>query len=45
MFRTRDIDKTIILATMALVAIGFVMVYSTSYIMAMQRYGGDWRDG
>src|SRR3989304_5340546 len=42
MFRTRDIDKTIILATMALVAIGFVMVYSTSYIMAMQRYGSEY---
>lgn len=42
MFKVREIDKPLILATMALVAIGFVMVWSTSYIMAMKRYGNEY---
>ncbi|MBI3753338.1 MAG: putative lipid II flippase FtsW [Deltaproteobacteria bacterium] len=42
MFKVREIDKPLILAMMALVAIGFVMVWSTSYIMAMKRYGNEY---
>lgn len=39
MIRLRDIDRLLILSTLALVAVGVVMVYSTSYIMAMKRFG------
>lgn len=39
MIKAREIDKLLILATMALVATGIVMVYSTSYIVAMKRFG------
>ncbi|MEK7841866.1 MAG: putative lipid II flippase FtsW [Deltaproteobacteria bacterium] len=42
MFKVREIDKSLILAMMALVAIGFTMVYSTTYIMAMKRYGSEY---
>lgn len=42
MLKVREIDKPLILAMMALVAIGFIMVYSTSYIMAMKRYGNEY---
>ncbi|MBI5327914.1 MAG: putative lipid II flippase FtsW [Deltaproteobacteria bacterium] len=42
MIKTSEIDKPLILAMMALVAIGFVMVYSTSYIMAMKRFGNEY---
>lgn len=42
MFKAREIDKPLILAMMALVAIGFIMVWSTSYIMAMKRYGNEY---
>src|SRR3990170_2624190 len=42
MIKVREIDKPLILAMMTLVAIGFVMVYSTSYIMAMNRYGNEY---
>ena len=42
MIKSREIDKPLILAMMTLVAIGFVMVYSTSYIMAMKRYGNEY---
>src|SRR3990170_4319153 len=42
MIKVREIDKPLILAMMTLVAIGFVMVYSTSYIMAMKRYGNEY---
>lgn len=42
MIKVREIDKSLILAMMALVAIGFTMVYSTTYIMAMKRYGSEY---
>ena len=40
--RTRDTDKLLILSTLALVMAGVVMVYSTSYIMAMNRFGDEY---
>lgn len=42
MTKTRDINATLILASMALVAMGLVMVYSTSYVVAMKRYGNEY---
>ncbi|MEK7774119.1 MAG: FtsW/RodA/SpoVE family cell cycle protein, partial [Deltaproteobacteria bacterium] len=42
MIRLRDIDRLLIVATLLLVAIGVVMVWSTSYIFAMKRYGDEY---
>lgn len=39
MVRLRDLDRLLIISTLLLVAAGVVMVYSTSYIMAMNRFG------
>ena len=38
MVKARDIDKILLLSVLALVIIGIAMIYSTSYIMALQRY-------
>lgn len=42
MIKLREIDKQLIFATMALAAIGLVMIYSTSAVMAMKRYGNEY---
>src|SRR3990172_471821 len=42
MLRLRDVDRMLILTTTALVATGLIMVYSTSYIMAMKKYGSEY---
>ncbi|MBI3756071.1 MAG: FtsW/RodA/SpoVE family cell cycle protein, partial [Deltaproteobacteria bacterium] len=42
MTKTRDVNTILILASMALVAMGLVMVYSTSYVVAMKRYGNEY---
>ncbi|MFQ5735353.1 MAG: putative lipid II flippase FtsW [Thermodesulfobacteriota bacterium] len=39
MVKLRDLDRLLIISTLLLVAAGVVMVYSTSYIMAMNRFG------
>lgn len=38
MVKARDIDKVLLLSVLALVVIGIAMIYSTSYIMALQKY-------
>lgn len=42
MLRSRDIDKFLILITLLLVSVGAVMVYSTSSIMAVKRFGTEY---
>ncbi len=42
MIRLKDIDRLLIVSTLLLVAIGVVMVWSTSYIFAMKRYGDEY---
>lgn len=42
MLRSRDIDKFLILTTLLLVSAGAVMVYSTSSIMAVKRFGTEY---
>jgi cell division protein FtsW len=37
--RTRDVDRLLIITTLFLVAAGVVMVYSTSYVLALNRFG------
>ncbi len=39
MIRLRDIDRLVIVSTLFLLAIGVVMVYSTSSVVAMKKYG------
>ncbi len=39
MIRLKDVDRILIIITLLLVAVGVVMVYSTSYIVAMKRFG------
>lgn len=39
MIRLRDTDRLLIISTLFLVGVGVVMVYSTSYIVAMSRFG------
>ncbi len=39
MLKARDIDRFLIISTMALMGVGIVMVSSTSYIMAVKRFG------
>ncbi len=42
MIKARDVDRLLILSTLFLVVVGIVMVYSTSYIMALTRYGDEY---
>jgi cell division protein FtsW len=42
MIRARDTDKILILAILLLVGVGILMVYSTSYIVAMERFGDEY---
>ncbi|MBI5682551.1 MAG: putative lipid II flippase FtsW [Deltaproteobacteria bacterium] len=42
MIKAREIDKLLIIATLLLLAAGFVMIYSTTYIMAIKRYGNEY---
>lgn len=39
MIKVRDLDRLLIIATLMLVGVGVMMVYSTSYIVAMRRFG------
>ncbi len=39
MIRIKDVDRILIIVTLLLVAMGVVMVYSTSYVVAMKRFG------
>jgi cell division protein FtsW len=41
MVRVRDVDRLLIITTLFLVAAGVVMVYSTSYVLAMNRFGDE----
>jgi len=40
--RIRDIDRVLIISTLLLVVLGVVMVYSTSYVVAMKRFGDEY---
>jgi cell division protein FtsW len=42
MIKSRDIDRFLIITTLMLVAFGVVMVYSTSYVFAMKRFGDEY---
>ncbi|HLC18492.1 MAG TPA: putative lipid II flippase FtsW [Thermodesulfobacteriota bacterium] len=42
MIKTRDTDRLIIVSSLVLVALGVLMVYSTSYIVAMKRFGDEY---
>lgn len=42
MIRFKDVDRLLVVSTLLLVAIGVVMVWSTSYIVAMKRYGDEY---
>ena len=42
MLKMRDIDRFLIITTLILVAFGVVMVYSTSYVVAMKRFGDEY---
>lgn len=42
MIKTKDIDRFLIISTLMLVGVGIIMVYSTSYIMAMKRFGDEY---
>jgi len=39
LIRLKDVDRILIIITLLLVAVGVVMVYSTSYIVATKRFG------
>lgn len=39
MIRLKDVDRILIIVTLLLVAVGVLMVYSTSYAVAMKRFG------
>lgn len=41
MVRTREVDRLLIITTLFLVAAGVVMVYSTSYVLAMTKFGDE----
>lgn len=43
MIRFREVDKLLIISTFLLLAAGFVMLYSTTYITALKRYGDEYR--
>jgi cell division protein FtsW len=40
--RLKDTDRLLVLSTLLLLATGIVMVYSTSYVMAMKRFGDEY---
>ncbi len=40
--RVKDVDRILMITTLLLVAAGVVMVYSTSYIVAMKRFGNEY---
>lgn len=42
MIKARDTDRLLIVSTLLLVIVGVVMVYSTSYIVAMKRFGDEY---
>lgn len=42
MIKSREIDKLLIVTTLLLFAAGVVMIYSTTYIMAMKRYSNEY---
>ncbi|MBI1910974.1 MAG: putative lipid II flippase FtsW [Deltaproteobacteria bacterium] len=42
MIRLKDLDRLLIISTLMLVVVGVVMVYSTSYIVAMKRFGDEY---
>ena len=41
MIKVKDTDRILIISTLLLVVVGVVMVYSTSYIVAMKRFGDE----
>ena len=42
MIKFKDTDRILIISTLLLVVVGVVMVYSTSYIVAMKRFGDEY---
>lgn len=42
MLKLRDLDRLLIISTFLLLGVGLVMVNSTSYIVAMKRYGNEY---
>lgn len=42
MIRPRDVDRLLLISTFLLLAVGVVMVYSTSYVVAMNRFGSEY---
>lgn len=42
MIKIKDFDRLLIISMLMLVAVGVVMVYSTSYIVAMKRFGDEY---
>ncbi len=42
MIKLRETDKILVLTTLLLVVTGIIMVYSSSYIMAMKKYGDEY---
>lgn len=42
MIKLKDTDRLLIISTLLLVVVGVVMVYSTSYIVAMKRFGDEY---
>lgn len=42
MIRFKDTDRILIISTLLLVVLGIVMVYSTSYVVAMKRFGDEY---
>jgi cell division protein FtsW (lipid II flippase) len=39
LIKFKDTDRILIISTLLLVVVGVVMVYSTSYIVALKRFG------
>jgi len=42
LIRFKDTDRILIISTLLLVVLGVVMVYSTSYVVAMKRFGDEY---
>ncbi len=42
MIKLKDTDRVLIISTLLLVVLGVVMVYSTSYVVAMKRFGDEY---
>lgn len=42
MIKLKDTDRILIISTLLLVVVGVVMVYSTSYIVALKRFGDEY---